>query len=238
MSSRGAGRPRAAEDLRYDNPGIAPLVDQVLPCERRVLDVGCGSGANMEMLRERGHAPVGITLSEVEARAVASRGLPCIVGDITAGALPFAPASFDALLFSHVLEHVAWPETVLEACARLLKPGGSVYVALPNVLQFTQRWQFLRGRFRYTDTGLMDRTHLRFFDLWSAREMVARAGFAPIVSFGVGMCPVGPLRESAPALTRRLDRLVSRLLPGLFAVHLVVVGRSAGKPEGAAGCRP
>src|SRR3989304_3237775 len=162
--SRNVASWEAYRNRVYENQGLGPLVSLVDQKHHRGLDVGCGNGANSRLLSARGHEVVALTLSEAEATVVREQGLECYVYDVTHEALPLPRRSFDALLFSHVLEHVPWPEVVLERYSQLLRPGGCVYVALPNVQHLVQRWQFILGRFRYTEAGLMDRTHLRFFD--------------------------------------------------------------------------
>ena len=212
-------------DRMYENQGIPPLVALVDPACRRVLDVGCGNGANMVLLAMGGRQVVGETLSYPEAAAVRRQGLACVVRDVGTEELAFRPASFDALVFSHVLEHLPFPDRVLRRYVELVRPGGEVYVALPNTLHLVQRWQFWRGRFEYTETGLMDRTHLRFFDFRTARRLVEGAGLEVVDHRGIGQCPMGPLREAAPAFCRRVDAWTSRQWPGLFAIHMIVVGR-------------
>ena len=208
----------------YKNQGFPELVNIIgnQPC--RVLDIGCGCGANLRMLRERGHEVCGLTLSESEAAIVSDRGFSCRVWDITSETLPFPAQSFDALLFCHVLEHIASPEVVLRRYTQLLKPKGKVYVALPNAMQFMQRWQFLLGRFRYTETGIMDRTHLRFFDFYTARKLLEGAGINVDTHFGVGYVPLGIVRQVMPNLAKEVDRFISRRWPSLFAFHIVLVG--------------
>lgn len=212
-------------DRLYQNDGFSMLVDMVSPEHHRILDVGCGNGANLRLLKERGHTATGLTLSETEARIVEEQGLACRVWDITSETLPFPPESFDALIFSHVLEHVAWPEVVLRRYCQLLKPTGKVVVAVPNAMQFIQRWKFLLGRFRYTETGIMDRTHLHFFDFLTARQLLESAGLEVERHFGLGQFPVGPFREWLPGFSSKVDRWVSNRYPGLFAFHLIIVGR-------------
>jgi 2-polyprenyl-3-methyl-5-hydroxy-6-metoxy-1,4-benzoquinol methylase len=225
MLSSGSDDNAQYKERLYENQGFPALVNLVEPGHHRILDVGCGNGANMRLLAASGHDVVGITLSEVEARVVQEQGFTCQVYNIAEEDLPFAAQSFDALLFCHVLEHVAWPGIVLKRYLRLLRPGGGVYVALPNAVQFGLRWQFLWGRFCYTETGLMDHTHLRFFDFHSARQLVETAGLEIIRHFGAGFFPMGPLREWTPTFSQQVDAWASRIWPGLFAFHLVVVAR-------------
>jgi SAM-dependent methyltransferase len=210
-------------DRLYENEGLPELIALVEIKHRRILDVGCGNGANMSLLAAKGHIPVGITLSTTEAIACRERGFDCVVCDVHQG-VPFASRSFDALLFSHVLEHFPFPEDVLMNVLPLIGDGGAIYVALPNVMQFRQRYEFLRGRFRYSETGLMDRTHLRFFDFASARQLLLAAGLKVITHYGVGKVPLRPIRKLLPGLARRLDATGARLWPGLFAFHILLVG--------------
>lgn len=207
----------------YENEGFSRFVSLVSKEYKRVLDVGCGNGANLKLLLDRGHRAEGLTISQMEAAFVEKRGFPVKVWDITRPELPYPPVSFDALLFSHVLEHVTWPQQVLENYLCMLRPGGGVYIALPNSLHLVQRLQFLRGHFRYTDTGVMDRTHLRFFDFVTARQLVESCGLKVVRHFGIGQCPVGPLREWMPGLSHRIDQWTTNFWPSLFAVHLIVI---------------
>jgi SAM-dependent methyltransferase len=108
----------------YSNRGLLPLVQLVGPQEYRILDIGCGDGANMRLLRSRGHAVVGVTLSDVEARDCQGQHLTCVIGDVARSALPFADGTFDALLLSHFLEHMPNPELVLRRCGTALRDGG------------------------------------------------------------------------------------------------------------------
>jgi SAM-dependent methyltransferase len=207
----------------YQNDGLPELVQLVLAEERRVLDIGCGVGANMRLLRDRGHDVAGVTLSEREAEYCRGLGFQCEVADVTIG-LPFDDGAFDAVVLSHVLEHTAWPDAVLGRVMRSVRSGGSVYIALPNALFFRQRFKFLVGQFRYTETGVMDRTHLRFFDFDSARLLLESVGVAVRAHFGVGFFPLRPLRRVAPAAARSLDRLAVSLWPSMFAFHAIACG--------------
>jgi SAM-dependent methyltransferase len=178
----------------------------------------------MRLLAQRGHAVTGVTLSEGEAAIVRKVGFACVVCDVEREEIPLLEGAADALLFSHVLEHVAWPADVLGRCLKLLRPGGGVYAAFPNALQFRQRWGFLRGRFRYAENGIMDRTHLRFFDFQTARELIEEAGVSVTRHEATGHFPLGPLRHVTGGLGASLDAAACRRWPGLFGFHILVGG--------------
>lgn len=95
-----------------------------------ILEVGCGSGALIEKLKRWGWKVEGI---DVDAKAVANasaKGLNVSVGDVISKKYP--PASFDAVISSHVLEHLHNPKDVLSECLRILKPNGLIVVVTPN----------------------------------------------------------------------------------------------------------
>lgn len=224
MSSSESESSSSAPDVAqrtYENAALAGLVQMVDPRHRRILDLGSGAGANMQMLSEFGHQPLGLTLSASEAKLCAGNGFPTVIADASANYLPFVDESFEAVLCCHVLEHLADPVRVLDSIRRLLKPEGAVYLALPNVLYYKQRWEFMTGRFRYTDTGIMDRTHLRFFDIASARGLLGEAGFKIAQEKVEGGVPTLGLRSSAPDFWRKIDDLGLRRFPGLFSFHLM-----------------
>lgn len=190
-----------------------------------ILDVGCGSGALGSALKRRGPCRVaGITYGAAEAEAARRVLDDVILFDLDDAELP-PMGPFDVIVCSHVLEHLKQPERLLAALAPRLQPGGELVVALPNALYWRQRLQFLRGRFRYTDGGLMDRTHLRFFDVHSAAELLQAGGWHVLGAFAEGGLPgsrwlPGPLRRAA-------DRMATRRWPGLFG-HQVVLRATRG----------
>lgn len=119
-----------------------------------------------------------------------------------------------------MLEHLYWPEELLARLRPHLAPQGVLVVALPNVLAWRPRLAFLCGRFRYTDGGLMDRTHFRFYDWGSAQKLVRDAGFQIAGARAEGVFPIfGRLPLLGPAL----NRLATRLAPGLFGFQFVIV---------------
>ena len=157
----------------YSNHGNPPLIALLQPGCHRLLDVGCGAGDNAALLKSRypeSHVH-GITHSESEGEIARRHMVHCWIFDIE-GALPSVldNQKFDTLMFSHVLEHLREPAAVLARFSRLLNPGGIVLIAIPNILSWRQRIQFLFGRFEYESAGVMDDTHLRFFTYFTADQ--------------------------------------------------------------------
>lgn len=98
----------------------------------RVLDVGCGSGAFLDLMRWQGWSGVGLEPDQSAVDTARERGLEVIQG--TVDRLAELPASsFDAITMSHAIEHLHDPVASLRACARLLAPDGVMYIATPNL---------------------------------------------------------------------------------------------------------
>lgn len=139
------------------------------------------------------------------------------VGDLQHVDVSELDGPYDLLLFGDTLEHVPDPVIVLRTLANKLRPRGTLVVSIPNVANWAVRLGLLAGRFRYTDRGILDRTHLRFYTRRTVVEMIEQAGF--IVDEVVGTIPV-PLLHAEP-LCRFAHRL-GNLRPSLFAYTFVV----------------
>lgn len=147
---------------------------------KRVLEIGCASGQTLAYLKERGtELTVGVEYSSEVAERARSRGIDrVIVGDVENLDLDFDENMFDVILAGHVLEHLVNPWTVLGKLRALLKPGGRLVGALPNVRHHSVIFPLVfRGKWQYQDSGIMDRTHLRFFTKQAAEELLERSGF-------------------------------------------------------------
>lgn len=223
----------------YVNAGN-PLVLSMVPAGvRRVLDVGCGGGDNARHLRAAhpGIEVVGLTHSVEEAEIAAAYMDAVHVIDLERGLTDVEMGSwgtpFDLLLCSHVLEHLIDPVAVLRRCLTRLAPGGHVLIAVPNVLEWRTRMQFLRGHFVYADHGILDRTHMRFFSYFTAaEELVASVeGLTLLDRRGRGSAPLGPLRRigAARGLCAALDRAGVARWPNFCARETVMLARWQGQ---------
>ena len=77
--------------------------------------------------------------------------------------LPFEPASFDAIVCGDLVEHLRDPGAALARLRPLLRPGGRLVLSTPNIANWAMRLSLLGGRWRYTDRGILDRTHVHLF---------------------------------------------------------------------------
>ncbi len=131
-----------------------------------VLDLGCGSGALGQFLKEtRDCTSDGVTLSQAEAEHAQPHYRTVEVADLETADLRsmFASRRYDYIVCADVLEHLRRPENVLQVCRELLAPDGKLLISVPNAAYSGLLAELLEGEFRYREEGLLDRTHLRFF---------------------------------------------------------------------------
>lgn len=113
------------------------------------------------------------------------------IADLEKGIPPDIDGTFDAVLASHVLEHLARPERLLREVHQRLNPGGVLAVALPNIAHYRQRFSTLRGQFNYADTSQLDRTHLRFYTYWTAIQLLEENGYELVNTIATGLFRCG-----------------------------------------------
>ena len=209
---------------------------QRIPAGAHVLDVGCAGGRVARHLQEKGCIVTGVERDPVLAEKARQYCVEVIEGDVEdPQSLARLRGPFHYVVLSDILEHLVWPEDLLKALHGKLSQAGHVLAAIPNVLVWHTRKEFLLGRFDYQNSGTLDRTHLRFFTLKTARQLVEASGYRMVDTYLSYHIPGlnravqrirGLLRKmgrpSHSAALHALPRAIARLVPGLFANHLVL----------------
>jgi 2-polyprenyl-3-methyl-5-hydroxy-6-metoxy-1,4-benzoquinol methylase len=181
----GERQPLASADvLRYESDlaltdVIATTIVYLTGEGRRVLELGSSSGPLLRILRSRGCA---VTRIEVDAAAAAGISAHCdrvIVGDLDF--LDFdtelGDTTYDRIVAADILHRVKDPVTVLHKLRKFLKPDGLLVASVTNIAHASVRLALLNGRFPYGETGLLEKTHLRFFTRESLLSTLSDAGF-------------------------------------------------------------
>jgi SAM-dependent methyltransferase len=137
----------------------------------RLLEVGCGAGDQLLVLKNAGWDVLGIDFDPAAVATANARGLDVRLGDLRQAKLP--EGSFDAIVMSHVVEHVIDPIGLLRECARILKPQGDFVAITPNASSWGHR------KFRESWRGLEPPRHLTVFTPRSLRLAIEKAGLRP-----------------------------------------------------------
>ena len=156
-----------------------PTLISSLPQQKsgRVLDVGCGDGDLVLAVQSRGWQAEGIDPDPAAVQFARQRG-----ADVRLGALSdqrYDSDSFDGIVMNHAIEHVADPVGSLRECHRILRPGGRLILATPNIESY------FHGRFRQHWLHLDPPRHLHLFGAGTLAEAVRRAGFPKQRTFTV-----------------------------------------------------
>jgi methionine biosynthesis protein MetW len=153
------------------------ILEHVPRTARRVLDLGCATGTTGAALKRRQDAEVlGVELEPEYAREAATRLDQVITGDVETAE---PDGRFDALIAADILEHLRDPWSTLRRYTALLEHGATVVVSLPNVGHWSTYAHLARGSWPRKPEGIFDATHLRWFTLRDATELLTQAGLTP-----------------------------------------------------------
>ncbi len=180
MSSR-SSRYAADINLQVANDPHVLAIARV-PANSRVLDLGVADGSVARVLQRMGCRVWGVDNDPVAAKAAEAYCEEVTIADLNTFDLVdhFGGRRFNVILMLDVLEHLTDPVSLLQRVAPVLDDGGWGVISLPNVAHASVRLALLEGRFTYTDVGLLDRTHLRFFDRTGVAQLFRNAGWQSI----------------------------------------------------------
>lgn len=184
------------------NPNLVDMIAKDPKSPISVLELGCDCGATLLEIRNRyPHAAVyGIELNE-RAALVASHVANVQVKNIEEQNLDYAFHTFDYIILGDVLEHLRDPLETIKYCRRFLKEEGYILASIPNLMHISVMEELLRGNFTYTETGLLDKTHIHLFTFNEIMRM-----------FNTGGYEIVDIRPMAFPVTAEQEVLMDRLL--------------------------
>ncbi|MGH9346751.1 MAG: class I SAM-dependent methyltransferase [Vicinamibacterales bacterium] len=211
---------------RFGRERVALMAAHLSPAAPRYLDVGCSTGFVVEAARDAGWQAIGVDLNPSAIEFGRGRGLDLRTADLEDAG--FEPASFDAMSLFDVLEHLIDPVRTLRACTRLLRPGGIVFLYVPN---YDSASRLLMGK----DAHFIWPTHhLNYYTPATIRDLMAREGLDPVYLATEGLDIVDYLwyrREvhgkADAAVEEIADVLQFFVNAGAYGKNLRVMGRRA-----------
>jgi SAM-dependent methyltransferase len=195
--------------------------------ERKVLDIGAGSGWLGRALKPARPAELAAVEIDTRSHGELLKSYDRVLTDIAA----LRGETFDLIVLLDVLEHLPKPAEYLKEVRSLLSPEGHILVSVPNVAHWSVRFPlFFLGRFEYRSLGIMDGTHLHFF---SRRGFMNLCNSVPMSRIEQVSASIEPFELALPRwlwdnpLYRALlpaRHSIARALPGLMAYqHLALL---------------
>ncbi len=154
---------------------------------KKILEIGCGEGNFALHLKKDLMAEVwGVEYDSTQA-AIAAKQLDRVFSGDVSGIIADLPLSyFDVIVCNDVLEHLTDPYFLLEQLKSRLTSTGILVSSLPNIRYFRTFFDFvLHKNWDYTDNGIMDKTHYRFFTIKSIRKMYESLGYEVLSHEGI-----------------------------------------------------
>lgn len=194
---------------------------------RYVLDVGCGQGHLSRILANRGYQVIGLDKDRASLRHAAHWCCEVIEADIENWIDIRLWQRFDYILLADVVEHLSDPLSVVRRLLALLNNKGIVVISVPNISHIYMRLMLLCGKWNYTERGILDCTHLRFFTRASLLRLLDDAGIS-IQRLRSASIPWSILLNSAPNwllnILESIDHFAVRLRPTLCTYQWIVSG--------------
>lgn len=182
---------------------------------KKILDLGCCWGGLFESFIKRGQEIYGVEIDSEAANFGKEKGYFIIKGDLEEENTikeieKIAP--FDAILALDILEHLKDPWKFLKEIKKFLRNDGFIFGTVPNIAHWKIRIKILFGIFDYENEGILDKNHLRFFNLKTTKKLFEDSGFRVEKIF--------PTSSSIPFFPKRWEWeaiQISRIAPNLFA---------------------
>jgi methionine biosynthesis protein MetW len=196
--------------IKYDNQHFNPnLLDDnnidkiqinMIPDNSRVLEIGCATGFMSEYLKKEKNCFVyGVEYNDAQAKIAKEKCDEVLSGGIDDLSLQnkidgFVNENqkFDVIFMSQVIEHIAYPNSVLYKLKDWLADDGVLIISTVNVAHWSSRLKLLKGIWKYEEYGLFDNTHLRFFSIDGFEQDLVDAGYL-VVDEGYNVSDISPL---------------------------------------------
>lgn len=167
----------SGNDYEEDPNSTWYKVVQLVPNNSRVLDVGCSSGnLGAYLTKNKNCEVIGIDLDKKDVNAAAKKLKAAYVKNVETDDLE-SLGTFDCIIFADVIEHLLDPVKALQKIKSMLGPSGCIVFSIPNIAHMATRLMLLEGRFVYGQTGLLDRTHLHYYDRREIERVFKDSGY-------------------------------------------------------------
>ena len=177
-------------DGSINNDISNPLIQisKLIQDNSRVLDIGAGNGSLGRLLNQQGRS---IIIDGIEPNGLAAAIAKPFYREVYIGFLNdyldvIDFKNYDFIILADVIEHIENPQIFLNQLTSLLGANANLLVSIPNIAFGAARLSLSNGEFNYVDSGILERTHLRFFTYFSAIKLFKTVGLD--ISLSISLC--------------------------------------------------
>lgn len=186
-----------------------------------LLEIGAGGGNTLVYAKEHSYAKCvyGVELCKIENAFQQSDKIDnFIIGNIEEAELHYNEKFFDVIICADVLEHLVNPYVVVESIKKYLKDDGVLIASIPNIRELSAMKDiFLKGDFNYADSGILDKTHLRFFCKKNIIDLFESKGYK------IDIFP--NFAYVSKSKRRLLDKITFHLLEEFMTVQYYIIAK-------------
>ncbi|QSZ40927.1 glycosyltransferase [Sulfurimonas aquatica] len=197
-----------------DRNSISVLVKRVKE-NSTVLEFGPANGRMTKYMKEQLDCKVyAVEIDEKAAKDASQYTEKIIVDSIEnyTWGKEFESIKFDYIIFADVLEHLYYPEKVLNSVKEFLKGDGSILISIPNIAHNSILINLVKNEFNYSPTGLLDDTHIRFFTKKTFDDLIAKTGYFRTYETAIFLNPENTeFRNSYTDLPEEFSEYLKRL---------------------------
>lgn len=178
-----------------------------------ILDIGCAGGELAREIKSKRRAKIyGIDISQKSLDSAGGILDDSFCFDVENDNWPqdLLSKKFDLIIASEIIEHLFLPDRFLKKVMNLLTPGGKIIITTPNFLFWKNRFSMLLGKFEYTDQGILDSGHVRFFTMKTAKKLFNECGLR-----------IERECHFYPNLYKRKLNFLGSIFPGFFAYQMI-----------------
>jgi len=200
---------------------IINLIDKK---DNRILEVGCAKGNTGYVLKKENYAKevIGIELVPEIAKEAENKLDKVICGNVEKIQLNFEEKYFDYIICGDVLEHLYDPWGTIKKLKVFLKDGGFFISSIPNIRNFNILFDLIfKGEWKYVDTGILDKTHLRFFTKKTMIKMFAQNGFE-IVKVVPNYDSIGHIIPGKHISGRLINKITFKLFEEFLIIQYII----------------
>lgn len=186
----------------------------------RILEIGCACGATLLKLKYiyPKSELYGIELNQGSAK-IAEHFAHIQAADIEGQDLEYPCNYFDYIIMGDVLEHLKDPWSALSNLKKHLKSHGKFVASIPNIMHFSVISNLLNGNWTYEDSGILDRTHYRFFTIKEVNDMFLQAGYCNIITHNIYV----NMSENDVSFVNKLCSLTSEQYRNQYMTYQILV---------------